>query len=210
MPIVLLVRHGQASFGGDDYDRLSDLGRRQAEMTGRWLRGRGLRRPVAVHGSLRRQRDTAALALEAAGHRVEPRIDPRWDEYDHIDLVRRYAGEEPRSSREFQVLLDSALTAWVEHGDEGGWPAFSGGVAGALRELVESLEQGQDAVVFTSAGVIATVCADLLGTGAAGLVALNRVAINGAVTKLAVGRSGPTLLTFNEHTHLGGEHLTYR
>jgi hypothetical protein len=41
-------------------------------------------------------------------------------------------------------------------------------------------------------------------------VALNRVAVNGAVTKLAVGRSGSTMLTFNEHTHLDGEHLTYR
>jgi cysteine-rich repeat protein len=34
--------------------------------------------------------------------------------------------------------------------------------------------------------------------------------LNGAVTKLAVGRSGPTLLTFNEHTHLDGELLTHR
>ena len=214
MPIVLLVRHGQASFGHDDYDRLSDLGRRQAERTGRWLRDRGLRRLVAVHGSLRRQRDTAALVLAAAGHDVEPRMDPRWDEYDHIDLVRRYAAahdaEEPRSSREFQVLLDSALIAWVEHGDEGGWPAFTNGVGDALRELVAGLEQGQDAVVFTSAGVIAAVCAGLLGTGPAGLVALNRVAVNGAVTKLAAGRSGPALLTFNEHSHLDGELLTYR
>jgi broad specificity phosphatase PhoE len=214
MPIVLLVRHGQASFGHDDYDQLSDLGRRQSEATGRWLRDRGLRRPVAVHGSLRRQRDTAVLALAAAGHEVEPRTDPRWDEYDHIDLVRRYAAahdaEEPRSSREFQVLLDSALVAWVEHGDEGGWPAFTNGVGDALSELVAGLEQGQDAVVFTSAGVIAAACAGLLGTGAAGLVALNRVAVNGAVTKLAAGRSGLALLTFNEHSHLDGEHVTYR
>jgi hypothetical protein len=41
-------------------------------------------------------------------------------------------------------------------------------------------------------------------------VALNRVAVNGAVTKLSVGRSGSTLLTFSEHPYLGGEHLTYR
>src|SRR5919112_809761 len=66
MPIVLLVRHGQASFGAEDYDRLSDRGRVQAEATGRWLAARGLRRPVAVHGTLRRQRDTALLALAAA------------------------------------------------------------------------------------------------------------------------------------------------
>lgn len=214
MPLVLLVRHGQASFGGDDYDRLSDLGRRQAEATGRWLADQGLRRPVAVHGSLRRQRDTARLALAAAGHAVEPRTDARWDEYDHIGLVRRYAAAhdagEPRSSREFQVVLDAALTAWVEHGDEGGWPAFTAGVAAALAELAADLAPGQDAVVFTSAGAIAAACAGLLGTGAAGLVALNRVAVNGAVTKVAAGRGGLALLSFNEHSHLDGAGVTYR
>src|SRR3954449_4894916 len=124
MPIVLLVRHGQASFGSDDYDSLSDLGRRQAELTGHRLAAAGLRRPVAVHGSLRRQRDTAALALAAAQIEATPRTDRRWDEYDHIDRVRRYASAqgapEPRTSREFQVVLDAALTAWVEHGDAGG------------------------------------------------------------------------------------------
>jgi broad specificity phosphatase PhoE len=214
MPIVLLVRHGQASFGGDDYDRLSDLGREQSQATGRWLRDRGLRRPVVVHGSLRRQRDTAALSLAAADLDVAPRTDPRWDEYDHLDLVRRYAAahraEEPRTSREFQVLLDSALVAWVEHGDEGGWSAFANGVGNALRELVAGLQQGQDAVVFTSAGVIAAVCADLLGAGAAAVVALNRVAVNGAVTKLAAGQAGVSLLTFNEHGHLDATGITYR
>ncbi|NYJ07341.1 histidine phosphatase family protein [Petropleomorpha daqingensis] len=214
MPIVLLVRHGQASFGAEDYDSLSDLGRRQAELAGHRLAAAGLRRPVAVHGSLRRQRDTASLALAAAGIGTTPRADERWDEYDHIDLVRRYASAqgapEPTTSREFQVVLDAALTAWVEHGDAGGWPAFTGTVGDALRELVTGLDSGQDAVVFTSAGVIAAVCADLLGTGAPGLVALNRVAVNGAITKLAAGRSGLALLTFNEHSHLEGEDLTYR
>lgn len=214
MPIVLLVRHGQASFGAEDYDRLSDLGRQQAEATGHWLGARGLRRPVVVHGTLRRQRDTALLALAAAGSDAEPRVDARWDEYDHIDLVRRYAaaqgGDRPQTSREFQVVLDAALVAWVEHGDDGGWPAFTGAVTGALHDLVAGLDPGQDAVAFTSAGVIAAVCADLLGTGAAGLVAFNRVAVNGAVTKLAAGRTGLALLTFNEHSHVDGESLTYR
>src|SRR3954452_3414496 len=214
MPIVLLVRHGQASFGSEDYDSLSDLGRRQAEVTGRRLAAAGLRRPGAVHGSLRRQRDTATLALGAAGIATTPRADPRWDEYDHIDLVRRYASAqgapEPRTSREFQVVLDAALTAWVEHGDAGGWPAFAGAVTGALRDLVAGLDPGQDAVAFTSAGVIAPGCAGLLGAGAPGLVAFNRVPVNGAVTKLAAGRTGLALLTFNEHSHVDGDHLTYR
>jgi broad specificity phosphatase PhoE len=36
---VLLVRHGQASWGADDYDVLSPLGERQATVTGAFLAG---------------------------------------------------------------------------------------------------------------------------------------------------------------------------
>ena len=37
MGIVLLVRHGQASFGADDYDVLSDLGVEQSRVSaGPW------------------------------------------------------------------------------------------------------------------------------------------------------------------------------
>jgi broad specificity phosphatase PhoE len=101
MPVVLLVRHGQASFGSSDYDELSDAGRAQSEVVGAELARRALRDPVAVHGSLRRQRDTAQIALAAAGLDLEPAVDDRWDEYDHLELLRRYVrppeGEAPTS-----------------------------------------------------------------------------------------------------------------
>jgi broad specificity phosphatase PhoE len=37
MGTLYLVRHGQASFGADDYDQLSDLGRAQAVRLGEYL-----------------------------------------------------------------------------------------------------------------------------------------------------------------------------
>ena len=118
------------------------------------------------------------------------------------------------SSRDLQGLLDSALLAWVEHGgapdQPDGWPAFAGGAADALHELLDGLEKGSDAVVFTSGGVIAAVCASLLGLGAESVVALNRVTVNGAITKLVAGSTGPSLLTFNEHAHLAADAVTYR
>lgn len=214
MPVVLLVRHGQASFGAADYDALSDLGRRQSVVVGAELARRGLREPVAVHGSLRRQRDTAAIALEAAGLDVAPRTEARFDEYDHLGLLERYAqpppdDPPPTSSRQVQGLLDTALRAWVDDAD-GGWPAFSGGARDALSELLGALPKGRDAVVFTSGGIVAAVCAGLLGLGAAGVVALNRVTVNGAVTTLVAGASGTSLLTFNEHAHLPPGDVTYR
>lgn len=210
MPVVLLVRHGQASFGAEDYDHLSDLGRRQAALVGAELRRRGLRDPLVVSGSLRRQRDTAALALPGA----EVHEDPRWDEYDHLELLQRYAevpgGPAPTSSRDVQGLLDRALAAWVGDGDAGGWPAFAGAAVAALTELVGRLGRGRDGVVFTSGGVVAAVCAHLLGGGASTVVALNRVTVNAAVTKLIAGSTGVQLSAFNEHAHVPAGDVSYR
>jgi broad specificity phosphatase PhoE len=45
---VLLVRHGQASWGAADYDVLSPLGERQAVATGTFLAG--VRPDAVVHG----------------------------------------------------------------------------------------------------------------------------------------------------------------
>lgn len=202
MPVVHLVRHGQASFGAADYDVLSELGRAQSATVGATLGARGLRAPLSVSGSLRRQRDTALLAGFPSA------VDPRWDEYDHRALLARYCpGRTSSDSASMQALLDEALTAWVDD-PHGGWPDFSAGAVAALAAL--DLPRGRDAVVFTSGGVIAAVCADLLGLGAAGVVALNRVAVNGALTKLAVGARGTTLVTFNEHGHLRPEDVTHR
>ncbi|MFP5219141.1 MAG: histidine phosphatase family protein [Actinomycetes bacterium] len=219
MPVVLLVRHGQASFGADDYDVLSDLGREQSRVVGEELRRRALRDPLLVTGSLRRQRDTAALALPG----VQARVDERWDEYDHLELLKRYvrapdptstASDPPTSSREVQGLLDAALLAWVEHGGSpdrpDSWPAFASGASDALRELVEQLGRGRDAVVVTSGGVIAAVCTALVSGGAETVVALNRTAVNGAITKLVAGSRGVSLSSYNEHAHLPPDQVTYR
>ena len=217
MPIVLLVRHGQASFGGDDYDRLSDLGRAQSAHVGRELRRRGVRDPLLASGTLARQRDTLALLASAAGFGAPATADPRWNEYDHLDLLRRQAVVEgrgvPADSRGVQALLDRALLAWIDRGDADGWPAFADGVAGALGDTCGALQPGRDAVVVTSAGVLAAVCTRLLGAPPAAVVALNRVMVNAAITTVVVGRSGASLLTVNDHAHLIGadrELLTYR
>ena len=208
MPAVLLVRHGQASFGADDYDVLSELGREQSRVVGAELARRGLRDPLLVCGTLRRQRDTARqLGLG------EPRVDGRWDEYDHLGLLQRYppatAADPGTDSRGVQVLLDAALGAWVRDAD-GGWDGFS---SGAAQALAEAGAPGRDAVVVTSGGVIAALAAQLLGGGADTVVALNRVSANAAVSKVVVGRSGASLVSFNDHAHLeGGAQglLTYR
>ena len=216
MPVVLLVRHGQASASGPDYDVLSERGHEQARRVGEELARRGLRDPLLVTGGLARQRDTLASARERWDVAGQARVDPRWDEYDHLRVLQEHGdpGAWDGDPRHLQPVLDAALAAWREAAEPGeqGWPAFRDRVRAAAADVLDGLPSGRDAVVVTSGGVVATLVADLLHAPDAWL-SLNRVAVNGAVTKVLLGRGGRTLATFNEHAHLEGPDrppLTYR
>ena len=83
----------------------------------------------------------------------------------------------------------------------------------ALEGLAERLDAGQTALVFTSGGPISGVTAQLLGIDGRGFLRLNRVVANCSLTKIGTGRSGLSLVTFNEHSHFEGsarKMLTYR
>ncbi|MGH3518027.1 MAG: histidine phosphatase family protein [Haloechinothrix sp.] len=213
MGTVYLVRHGQASFGAADYDKLSGLGAEQSAVVGDELRRRGVEFTQVHCGTMLRQRDTAMTAG------FDAREDPRWNEYDFLDVLRGHASSLPAQvdPRGFQAALDDALLAWVAaaEGSTCGetWTAFAARVNAALDEVVASLGKGQSALVFTSGGVIGTIAARLIGDQAGRFTALHRVTCNAGITKLITGRSGTTLVAFNEHGHFEGESrrlLTYR
>jgi broad specificity phosphatase PhoE len=221
MGVIHLVRHGQASFGSADYDQLSELGVRQSQAVGDELRRRGIGEALAWCGTLARQRGTA----HAAG--FSPQQDPRWDEYDFHDVLAGHGiapadGTGAADPRSFQRGLDSALAHWVEAGASSScqesWAVFASRTRSVLDELAASLGQGEDAVVFTSGGVIGALAALVLSCGAEPdwgrvFLPLHRVVCNAGITKLIVGRSGVSMVSFNEHAHFEGEAsglLTYR
>jgi broad specificity phosphatase PhoE len=224
MPSVLLIRHGQASFGTTNYDVLSNVGERQAAAVHAEVVRRGIVGDRLVAGDLRRQRDTALPWTERGG---QLEIDGRWNEYDSADVLGAHAGgeaslERPVSAsgealgtREFQNLLDDGLLAWIDAGADSSarepWPAFQGRCRAALTTLVDGLGAGETALVFTSGGVIAALAARLLGLPDSTMVAFNLVVINAAITKVVSGRRGVSLISFNEHGHLEPDQLvTYR
>ncbi len=215
MSVILLLRHGQASFGSENYDVLSPNGFRQSEVLGRSLVARGVQIDRAVSGTLARQRDTARTALDSAGlGGLDVAVDTGWDEYDHDGLSGGAAATDPRA---FQDRLEVALAAWSAGTPDTGirpeWPTFAGRVGGALRAVTDGLGSGETVAVFTSGGVISAVCAQLLALPPDAVVAFNRVTVNAAITKVVHGRRGSTLVSFNDHAHFEGPDaglLTYR
>jgi broad specificity phosphatase PhoE len=214
MPTVLLVRHGQASFGAADYDLLSDLGRRQAEIVAASLAERGYNPSRLVTGTLRRQLETAAAFAVPGAPELE--VEPRWNEYNadevlthHSETALRLEADgagETMTNRGFQAALEPALAAWVAHAERSPtaqtWPQFSGAGSDALGELTAGLDSGETAIVVTSGGAIAAVVGTLLGAPAETFAALNRTLVNSSVTKLAIGSTGTNVVSFNDHSHL--------
>src|SRR3954447_25182841 len=91
MGVLMLVRHGQASFGTDDYDVLSSRGVRQSRRAAEILAGYGVAPTTLIHGGMRRQRETAEEMLHGAPAWELPlEEDERWREVDHLAVIRAY------------------------------------------------------------------------------------------------------------------------
>ncbi len=215
MGAIQLVRHGQASWGADDYDQLSTLGAQQAAALGESWEAGGFRPDWSVCGSMKRHAQTAVPALDAIDGDLYD-VDPGWDEYDHLALAGTSdPADRPDDPREFQAILDAALERWVagEAGAEDAgetFAAFESRVLGALDVATEHAGRGRSAVAFTSGGPIGLVASHLLVGDASLFITLNRVVINASVTTVIVGRGGRRLLAFNEHTHVPTAWQTFR
>ncbi len=223
MGVVLLVRHGQASFGADDYDVLSETGWEQARLLGAWLAERGLAPTALVTGGMRRHRETAEAVAAAAGWEHEVRVDLGWDEFDHLGVVAAYPDrpEGDLDRREFQRVFELATRRWTAGEYDAdypeSWSGFVRRVRDALDRACARAGPGGAVVVVSSGGPIAVACAALVdpdGDDPATYARLwsrfNTVVVNSSVTRVVVGSTGARLLTFNEHPHLEGESLTYR
>ena len=85
---LYLVRHGQASFGADDYDQLSDLGRRQSVRLGEYFKARGQRFDAVITGSLKRHAQTwAGIDEGLGGSALSPLVWPGLNEYDSAAVI---------------------------------------------------------------------------------------------------------------------------
>lgn len=220
---IYLLRHGQASFGSDDYDRLSPLGHEQSRQLGEGLARCKLNRPRLIRGDMRRHRET----LEACDVSVEEpaEVDARWNELDHRALLvaafpqypdaaalRAAVADEEKPRAAFQRMFELSVARWMGGAHDSDyaetWTQFVDRVSAALSSAVEASTDDRDTVVSTSGGPIGIVMAQLLGLPPERGMALTRGLVNASYTHLLVRRSQPRLCCFNVHAHL--DQTTYR
>lgn len=223
-PRLILVRHGQASLGTDDYDRLSETGHRQAALTAERLAAEMTPETALWTGTLRRHRETSEpIVGEARGPLTTTADLNEFSTYGLVRAALREAETLGISVPPREQLLDPArhlpdllawfpevLTAWQERGmvDEqiGSWEGFRKRVLRPRSLWEDAAGSGRDIVVVSSAGVIATLAAALAERSLDWQRELAVRLYNASVTELAYRDSGWELTRCNcvEHLELDG------
>ena len=222
MAELLLIRHGQASFGAADYDQLSPVGEQQSRRLGAWLRETASAPALIASGSLRRHAQTLQQCVDAAGVDAARLTLPGLDELDHVELLQKHrpdlvghtalSAELKRSDdpqRAFQKIFAAAVARWTGGAHDGdyarGWTDFRTQALAALQALAERATDCDGEIwAFTSGGPIAVIATELLGVPVQRTFALSWPLVNTGLTRLRLGLRQHQLITYNAWPHLAG------
>ena len=212
------MRHGQASFGADDYDVLSPLGQQQSLRLGEYFRFKGLTFDAALTGTLKRQLQTYAGICRGMG--VEPAASP-WpglNEYDShavISAIHPHKLEKPTSPemyRDHFRLLKDGLAQWMAGVvSPTGMPSYTDFVAGVTSALDHVRKNcSGNVLLVSSGGPIATAVGHVLGTRPETTIELNLRIRNCSITEFAFTPKRHMLVTYNTLPHLDApEHASW-
>lgn len=232
MSTIYLVRHGQASFGTDNYDQLSGTGHEQVRQLGRYFAELGERIDRIYSGDLRRQTETAEIISESFAEAAPPLvIEPAFNEYDSDLILHTFAKSLTPEQlaeagwpglrtdrRKFQFFLERAARAWVEAQIEAEamtpWLGFHGRITSALENIMRTEGRSKTLIISTSGGVIGTLVAQVLGLSNHLGIELNWAVHNASITRLIYSTDKVSLSLFNGLPHLDRAELrqliTYR
>jgi broad specificity phosphatase PhoE len=208
MAELVLVRHAQASFGADDYDKLSELGWRQSRWLGEYFAERGATFDRVVRGSMRRHAETLAGIAEGMGRPLAGEEDARLNEYDSHALLRAHLGGTPMPQGDdrrahFRVLRE-AMYVWTDGTLSGAahepFAQFRARVLAALAAARAGTVKR--VLVVSSGGPISTILAEVLGMPLRGVVDLNLQTRNTGITELQAGANRIHCVSFNNVPHL--------
>lgn len=214
MGLLYLIRHGQASADGEDYDRLSPLGVEQGRVLGEFWAGRGLTFDRVFVGPRRRHRGTHDAVAEVYRRRglpwPEPELLPELDEHHGQKIFESYLARllpsEPSRER-FLAMYMEQNRQWVRGEIETPpelepWAAFRTRVAAGLAKLTsggppfqksgpeDRGPRGRNVATFTSGGAVATAVGQALGLDDEKIIELSWRVRNAAVSELLFSSSG--------------------
>jgi len=233
MSTLFVVRHGQASFGADNYDLLSPLGIKQSRRLGAWLAKKNFHLDAIWAGPLQRQRDTARHLVEGAADEglqlPEPKILDDLREVSGGSESKRIfsqlaerllEGELLAASQSVPLAKDASqlevyelvMQIWasgqIDMGELESFATLEERTRRAFKHIIDQSSHDQRVAVVTSAGPLGVALRLALNLDPAQAVSLNFTAANSGVTELRFHRHDLKLVSFNLVGHLDQEEVT--
>ncbi len=219
---MYFIRHGQASFAADNYDKLSALGIEQSTLVGDYLRQKNCQPDHIVCGTMLRHQQTAQYSLngELLAGRDFTKIstnNSQWNEYDHQNILavykkefanaqgmRQFLSQQPDPHTAFEQHFVAAIEQWInaKSGEpyNESWQQFCQRVISAFTELCQQ-QQGKTIIIYSSGGPISLIISHLLGLPLEEFIRVNWSLVNAGVTKIISRgkQKNMTLASINEH-----------
>lgn len=221
MSEIYFVRHGQASLGAKNYDKLSPLGWQQARWLGEHFREQGLSFNKVVVGDMRRHQETLQGISEGMDTSFDPKIDPRFNEFRFFPILRLYQSiyqpkqPFPKTVKEFFSIMRVVMEAWIngsldtalkQHDEDNGthtenWDQFNKRVLAGLADVCET-ESGGKTLVVSSGGPKSLAIKHVLGLSDDVAIELMMQIRNTATTRFLSAAERLSLRTFNVLAHI--------
>jgi len=232
MRTITLIRHSQASFGKENYDKLSDLGLAQSELIGEAFKERDFstdeKSTILIWGGQERHRETMEGVLKLWSYNGPTFKEERLSEFNHMDII--FKGEDglkPKAKIGVKLLFSKnkdktiekiflkTLSRWVSGEFDVDYKEpfsqFQKRCWEGLIDIVDQNEDKKDIFIFTSGGVIASILLKVLNIDKKEFIPLVWSQFNGSLNQLTIR---PTLKkelshegrffvsSLNEHHHL--------
>jgi broad specificity phosphatase PhoE len=236
MSEIYLIRHGQASFGEDNYDKLSPTGVKQAEILARHLAESGKKFDAVYTGEMERQQKTAwefiRYYTENKIFVAQPDISAAFNEYDSFSIweaiIPEMLQENPALSKDlekipgdqkvFQRVFSHLMARWTNGNYKASgipkWNDFINNVKHGIDELTARHGANKKVAVFTSGGPISASVRMALNLSSQKTLEISWQLMNASITRIKYNSRGIMLAGFNDVTHLELERderlLTYR
>lgn len=227
MSEILLIRHGQGSFGQGDYDNLSEKGFYQSQLLAEYLsnyRFKNKNIDAIYCGTLKRQQQTAETIIkyfEKKGFQLpELKIDNRLNEYDSIHIIKTIfpilLNDEPSLEEEikqiyndkkaFQRVFEKVMRYWVKtHETYEGIESYSDvklRVRSFINDIIQENGRGKNIVIVSSGGIIGAIVQLALGFDDETTMRITWQIVNTSMTHLRYNEKELILASFNFFPHI--------
>ncbi len=224
MSVMYLIRHGQASFGAENYDMLSPRGIEQSRILGGHLIDAGILPDAIYTGRMARQKDTEKEVRERYRQigcsLPQAEVLEGLDEFDssaimlsqwpHLlkadPLLAEHLPRIYENKDSFKLIFEGAMLRWVagisDSPEVESWKDFSSRVSSAIVRIMKEQDRGRTIFIFTSGGPIAAAMQFALSLSPEAAIRLNWQVINTSYTKFMYNAERITLACFNCSSHL--------